>query len=549
MVKNENTILLWKKLKALGAFSDSYYDKQIIEEIKGALSIKTEIEEGIKEISEEELLKAFLQVLSPLISMYTDILRLFEKASADSSDSNLEIKISTSKLENIQFNVSHFTHAREKVIESYTLLKRICFLKGISSGFWGIAQYGFCANGKLKKEIQSESFNEWNQIYRESGFSYIDIPVQLDFSLIIQKMSIGLLLEDAYSCWQELYDYYKSIHYNRNNWKKIQDAQKRMAKSQYVQLIQDESDGILGTSLKGLYYIAENYETMSSVDQKNAKKALEKLISKVEKRDFLTKEAVTVIEKFLKLPVWEHRHEVYSIWVCALIVSKVPDKWLSFHVKDNILSFPFSGACIVSISVDGMQYDVWTELRTKAIGKLQGEGRENAIQPDYSIVCGNPQNPNNSIVVIECKQYKRPKYKNFADAIIDYAVNRPKAKILLVNYGNINVDTLKRKITIPEKRYLPFAICRPDSEMAEKFSDTVMLAVKEKRLINIDLETPVLFTLRWDKYPKDLDIHLFFRPEKSFLIHETSYKQNSILDVEFSDDIRSGFGPEIISAC
>ena len=47
--------------------------------------------------------------------------------------------------------------------------------------------------------------------------------------------------------------------------------------------------------------------------------------------------------------------------------------------------------------------------------KLIGNGRKKAIQPDYTLTAASAKEPDNTVVVIECKQYEKPSIKKSDD--------------------------------------------------------------------------------------------------------------------------------------
>lgn len=52
--------------------------------------------------------------------------------------------------------------------------------------------------------------------------------------------------------------------------------------------------------------------------------------------------------------------------------------------------------------------------------------------------------PNQALVTIECKQYRKVNSKSFANALSDYANGGPKSTVILVNYSDISQGILQR---------------------------------------------------------------------------------------------------------
>lgn len=49
-------------------------------------------------------------------------------------------------------------------------------------------------------------------------------------------------------------------------------------------------------------------------------------------------------------------------------------------------------------------------------------------------------------LVVECKQYAKPKNKSFADTLTDYAHGHPAARVVLVNYGPGQETTITNRV-------------------------------------------------------------------------------------------------------
>ena len=190
--------------------------------------------------------------------------------------------------------------------------------------------------------------------------------------------------------------------------------------------------------------------------------------------------------------------------------------------------------------------DFWNELKTRAVTNLIGKGRKYSIQPDFSIVCGSADNSWDSIAVVECKQYKNPNYKNFSDALSDYASNRPEAVIFLANYGDFKSSTLSSKLPlIPSDRYELLPLCQPQSASECQLSKSVWDVVRNRAGVSF-VDDIATFTLNWGKTPSDLDLHLVFTQPHTHETYSLSYNCNGIQDAEYLEDVIKGYGPELI---
>lgn len=145
-------------------------------------------------------------------------------------------------------------------------------------------------------------------------------------------------------------------------------------------------------------------------------------------------ETVESLEHTLNLPYWEKRYELYSAWILTQITKGLQDTGISYHVLDGVLSFSFRKTLLATCENLRPPLQIWAELRTKSTAPMKGIGRKKHIQPDYTLAIDDAERSENTVAVVECKQYKRSNKRNFFAAILDYAAGRPNGSVFLVNY-------------------------------------------------------------------------------------------------------------------
>lgn len=368
--------------------------------------------------------------------------------------------------------------------------------------------------------------------------------IKLDYEQIVSGCRIEKELLKAYSFWKELFYYYRSTKIPRGDW--VSECQKRKD-----DLLWQETDFCLNSILENLYLLAENYDELSKEEQIRIKEELDDFIKNLKIVDFSCDVIVEKWNQFLQLPIWKKRHEVYSIWIFKQMIAKFPRENLLFNIENGVLAFPFSGACIAKVAFGDEIFEFWTELRTKTSVTPVGSGRKEGIQPDYSIVYGRADNSEDSIVVVECKQYKKSNTKNFSNAIIDYANNRANAKVLLTDYGEINKEKVEDRLgAIRKERYEMFSLCRPRTKCVDDFSMEVYRLVQAKVCDGIfGRQDRILFTLIWDGLQKgqDLDLYLVYRkPDETQDVKVLSYAKAEIVEASYAGDVRECPGKEEI---
>ena len=541
-MKNRNTELLWNKIKRMGRFSDSYYDKNIETDMRIQLGLSESVD--LNEVSPEKLLSAFFEVMAPLSLMYEDILNLFIDCKANSSTNNIEIEFQSTLFNSTRLNVENFVHAKEILQRVKEQQKSIFLNKEDIYKLWDLFPY---RNVYSEDNVKDNLFIEWKALYLEDRANWPDI--KLTYETIAMRTEIGSLLIKCYEFWKQLFSYYKLCIPDR---KYLKDYFYSKNKPNFdILLIQQETDLYLHHILSDLYIIAENYPVFSDEIKNTVQKNLEEFLSELKIIEINVEVNKKTWKEFLSLPVWQKRYEVYSVWVFAKMVSVFPSECMTYYVQNNKLVFPFSGARLASIKLNEKVFDIWTELKTKAIVKPIGKGRKKAIQPDYSIVFGDKNKILDTLLVVECKQYKKANIKNFSEAIIDYAANRPKAKVLLVDYGEINIDNITSAMeSLSACRYEIYSKCRPRSINVQNFANNIYKIVSQyAKDFEFNFENPISFALLWDGIIRncDLDLHLIYKKEESSNeIRSLSYSHNEISNAKYSGDVQIAPGIEYI---
>lgn len=291
----------------------------------------------------------------------------------------------------------------------------------------------------------------------------------------------------------------------------------------------------------------------------NIKKELKKDINDFLLRSAWIEERGDELQEILSLPYWKKRYELYSAWISTQIIESLKDRAIEYHVVNGMLSFSFNGSLIATCRGLQPPLEIWTEKRTKA-ARLISKYRKSGIQPDYTLAIGSADTPENSIAVVECKQYKTPGTQNFREAIIDYANGRKNAEILLVNYGPVSLDKLNIEDTDIKNRSSCVEYMKPDSRTVTAFKEQLRKKVityyqshaqKDGRF-RYPWTSPgseCSIKLSWKEIPSDLDLHLRIGGEANgnFHIYYAEMGQRKEIPYAVLDrDVKDGWGPEVI---
>ncbi len=159
--------------------------------------------------------------------------------------------------------------------------------------------------------------------------------------------------------------------------------------------------------------------------------------------------SVIVLERLLSLPVWKRRNELYGVWVATEIVRALDDHTITINHANGELKFGFRKARIADVETARPRVSLFSERRTSLVNPI-GKGRVSSVQPDFGIWTRGSQ-PDDCVMIVEVKHYKRRSRRNFRDALIDYARAHPKAVVILVNYGPVGAAFTDLPSTVSDR--------------------------------------------------------------------------------------------------
>jgi hypothetical protein len=323
-------------------------------------------------------------------------------------------------------------------------------------------------------------------------------------------------------------------------------------------LAQIDSDNWCAFLVKGTYLKTEKISRLEpkiKLDEATRlRDKLENIFSKTPKVELEGETLVQHLQDFLRLPLWQRRYELYSIWIATQILDSLEDYSIRIHQTNSTLKFFFSGTHFATADDFEPRLHIWTELRSPLKNPI-GKGRSKSIQPDYSLVIDPITSPESSIVVVECKQYYKASAKNFSSALSDYARGRPNARVILVNYGSVNQNILNKVDAAVRNRTYLIGMMRPSSIASQADFKALIKGVlpysatsrKNPSVFN-NLLKSVRATLRWGDTPQDIDLYLSVDAITStYCIY---HGNRGSIETEpwalLRKDIRSGNGVEII---
>jgi hypothetical protein len=556
---------IWDYLREKAGLDVKTYDLQIVEELCTQMGIPLPCKDIKRElqnrnISPELFIGAFFKAIQPYAQMMTDLCVFFYLYGIKRTKEEMKILFDFGKgVEDLGFDLKHFREILWKYrrISDYVAIygwnhETLWDLAGIFREFW---QYS----------CQDPKADDWLRNYEEKGKFNLPLPILP----ITGIQEIDLWLQRVWQVWTTIVLECRKHGPNRDDLRKHAEVEQKV----FPELVKEEReesyesivrfkelssfkdwdaktlfhldhDRWPGSMFRGLFGFTEQLLKIS--EDKRIKEA-QSLIQKVQELFsdlfYWEGERETFIKEFfelLNLPIWNRRHELYQTWVLTQVDKALSNYQRTIYHVNGALILKFSGTHIGTVETEKGRIHIWSELRSPLANPV-GEGRKGHIQPDYSLTFEPVTAPSQTVVAIECKQYRKANPQNFADALIDYARGRPNAKVLLVNYSDIPEKILDRIDNNLKARTLTVGNFRPDKlQEMEIFKHIVLEALpkaivkkevreslKERQfdLIAVDISGSMENILGGENVLKILQMIIDFSPSAKLLAIDTVMKK------------------------
>ena len=556
----QTPVAVWDFLKAEAGLDVEGYDSAIIEELKKNLNLKQEddLELFLSSLSLdlEYFITAFFKSIQPYAEMMSDLLQMFEKAGAKQTNHNIGINFDFGKgVPELSFDLRHFRDWT-KVWSEVTAT--------VNANIWNtetIWQLGHCFNNNLN-HTQDEEAIKWL-------IEYDDDKRWPDRILAAPKSGINELdrrVERVWKVWRWVVQGSSAINKDRSVLRKLRWREDVNEQADELQLFFANVDGDCWSRymVQIVYGNIEYLKELPDIDKtmiiRELTHRIDEFFEGIPKSTFELTTLCQQLRDFLNLPIWRRRHELYSIWIATQLLNAIGDHVVKIHHVNGKLNFSFSGTHLATVDAVEQRLHIWSELRSPLSNPV-GSGRKKAIQPDYSLVSDPITSPEMSILEIECKQYRKPSTKNFASALTDYAMGRPNAHVILVNYGPADDSVLNKVEPKIRNRTSVIGMMHPGSEMAlNRFKETIQQVLLSNGILASTKDSLEMFTginmcqqsevtLNWQANPSDLDLHVFIKANGTYrtINHQERGNLNTEPWAMLDRDARNGYGPETIT--
>lgn len=544
---------LWDEISKTAQFQHKEYDLNMLLEIRKRLDLPLNGSMHVLlrkyNISCEALLNTVLCCIQPFTEMLNDLYAMFQKAGAQQSDHNLKIQFDFNR--NKESFATDLDFFRQQIESTNRLITQA--VVGIPMHPFGLCWEikGIWQPDRLNnpRTMYPENIQKWMQEYKAcpkwSWPDYVpDMPVT-GYDELDKQIEILWQILTA-SLWK-----YRNTDKN--------EIKQHITEKEYTDFWYAETDRWIGNYVEIICNLLTFFRLNPSEKHSEfaalAARKIRCIVEACPMHRVTIEEIRRVITDILNLPFWEKRYELYSVWICSQILKAFPQNDIFYHIKDNTLSFSFSGSHIATLSSYDPPLELWAEVRTY-YAFPKGNSRKRHIQPDYTLAIGDAYKVDHSVAVVECKQYKKYSRKNFLNATEDYAAGRPNANVFLVNYGPIP-STLKASTEEQCRDRIQFyGFVRPSKQETITFRKMLKAAVDEyyNRTYRIRLpeypfpEECCTIRLKWGDLPKDLDLHAIIT--SGVQKYHVAYNQKGSIDsapfVELKNDDQHGNGEELM---
>ncbi len=425
--KIETSVEFWEYIIKKRNFDENGYDLDATNYIKKELDLLSgrtilggleSKEKKSTPIELEAFIKVFFESMQPFSDMMVDLLCMFEEIAVKKTNKNLNIKFDFDKGKMPHtISLNHFKETTSIWSDINSEYEIPVFNVGT---YWQLLK-----SIKIQDEVKlkNNSVNSWLDSYEKDGTftsSFLNFNIE-------ENGVLGVL----FLIWKSFVIELKNKYMNKESIRNSDSEIYSLVSNKWVE-----------NMLKALSYLSEDGNIAR---RQKIEKELVDFCKEVSIRKLTAKEKIKKLEEYLKLPFWDKRYELYSVWIFSLIYEAIKDYGLIVHTVDGALVFPFKETHLATLPCKNGNILIFSEKKTKLINPV-GKSRTKHIQPDYSFYKEPITDTKSSILEIECKQYKKQGTDNFARALIDYSNGRENADVYLVNYGLVNKDRVFHKI-------------------------------------------------------------------------------------------------------
>ncbi|MGA2837009.1 MAG: hypothetical protein ABSF84_10470 [Acidimicrobiales bacterium] len=542
---------LWALLTTDRSVQPDTYDKTLCSDLADLLGLEPdddlEAELVRAAVPVETFVRAFFAVAAPYVMMWSDLLRLYELAGATAGGDNFWVEYNFGPDDDaLNFDLGHF---RALVAMAQELMAPHWFsAETASTDLWRLT-------GAFAEVTTNHAYDS-GPVGDAEVDAFIAACREGEWPSLLPPMpEVGdpVLAELIAEAWQVAGTFLSAVRAVSSTHESLREVGTNDGREHWglttQQLWLIESDfwlpTFVATAVAGVRNLVP--QVIAGVTG-----LLDSTLEPFRNTDDRNRTTTERLQEFLALPLWKYRHELFSNWVCTVVIDSLKDQAPRVHVTENSIVFRFGGTHLATFDSFSPRLHLWTEIRSELADPV-GASRMSAIQPDISLVFDPITSPDARPMAIECKQYLKSDNKNFADALTDYVRGLPKALVLLVDYGRVRPQSVLDKVPGDLRgRARVISELRPDRRDA---LDAFRIAIRSR----FDLDAPRsetrqpfagqgLISLTWTSPPDDLDLHVKV-PTPAGEVTVSYQNPGDRSDEPYctlESDVRMGPGPETV---
>lgn len=557
---------VWARIRSGGGTDLERYDTELEDELRRRLTLPAGALDDLlarHQVTVEAFVLAFFRCAQPFVEMMGDLLAMFERAGATAGSHNLDVEFDFGEGHaGLRFDLRHFRQWVERWRRAVQLAETELWDYRSLWDLNRVMRARFNTLGEDRDGVTDPEVRAWMEAYMDGVW-----PRPLPPAPRTGFAELDALLGRAWNVFTEVFEAtaalapdHATLMRTRFEDERRDDGPRPVRELSRELLRNVQSDYWAGSFVAGAYAHAEVIRSRDAVagvgyaDELTA--GLRDVFARVPAEQVEVSVLMRVLDDFLRLPLWERRYELYSAWVSTRIVAALDPYGVRVHHDGGVLSFSFAGTHLATCDALLPRLHVWAEVRSP-LENPRGEGRKNAIQPDYTLLADPVTGSRSAVLVVECKQYRRASATRFAAALDDYARGRPGARVVLVNYGPAR-EQIADRVTDPELRARVQVIggLRPGNAAAlESFRQAVLNAVAlrypspgPEAAPARTVGAPFTVTLTWDAHPADLDLRLEIggAPAAHVVTFSNKGRSHEFPWATYAGDVQAGYGPEQI---
>jgi hypothetical protein len=321
-------------------------------------------------------------------------------------------------------------------------------------------------------EFDLEHFREWQAIYQKvRGAFTIRLWSQDDISKLFHPIRTLRDIHEGSHNWQHVHTKPYStplpdpqILYADHEWtplKQLRDAMEQLRKiaaeendepskalsalttelKEEKQIIESDPSKIrrmISDLWPGLVTLLSQLEKATPTkpliqDGLSALQEIHQILEDVQQTKVNGQALVRSLVEFLRLPFWKYRWRVYEIWVMLEMVDCLDEYNMTLELTGDKWNIEEQRVAKAAHFEDhnGNRYEMWTQLTTP----VNTPYKKKHIMPDIRFCTHDPTVPQNTLLLVECKQRQSMKPQELGDLIEDYKRGAEKSILnLFVDY-------------------------------------------------------------------------------------------------------------------